>query len=165
MKRPQPIEPRPGQESVWDYPRPPRLERVDRRLQVMFAGRTIADTRRAWRVLETSHPPVYYLPPDDIDMTLLRQVDGGSWCEWKGQASYYDVVVGQRIVPRAAWTYHQPAAAYRLLADHVAFYAWAMDACLVDGRPVTPQPGRFYGGWITADVVGPFKGEPGSSGW
>jgi len=165
MKRPQPIEPGPGKESVWDYPRPPRLERVDQRLQVMFAGRTIADTRRAWRVLETSHPPVYYLPPEDIDMTLLRQADGGSWCEWKGQASYYDVVVGARIAPGAAWTYHQPAAAFRPIAGHVAFYAWAMDACLVDGRQVTPQPGRFYGGWITADVVGPFKGEPGSSGW
>jgi uncharacterized protein (DUF427 family) len=165
MKRPKPIEPGTGQESVWDYPRPPRLEPVDKRLQVLFGGQTVAETRRAWRVLETSHPPVYYLPPEDVEMALLRQADGGSWCEWKGQASYYDVVVGRRIARRAAWTYHHPAAAFRQIKDHVAFYAWAMDACLVDGEKVRPQPGRFYGGWITIDIVGPFKGEPGTSGW
>ncbi len=165
MKRPKPIDPRPGQESVWDYPRPPRLEPVDKRLQVRFGGQTIADTRRAWRVLETSHPPVYYIPPEDIRMASLQKAGGGSWCEWKGQASYYDVVVGDQIAPGAAWTYHRPAAAFGQIKDHVAFYAWAMDACLVDGEKVRPQPGRFYGGWITADIVGPFKGEPGSSGW
>jgi uncharacterized protein (DUF427 family) len=165
MKRPKPFEPGPGQESVWDYPRPPRLERVHKRLQVLFGGRTIADTQRAWRVLETSHPPVYYLPAGDIEMAWLREVDGSSLCEWKGRASYYDIVVGDRIAPYAAWTYHRPAAAFSQIADHIAFYAWAMEACLVDGEKVLPQPGRFYGGWITADIVGPFKGEPGSSGW
>jgi uncharacterized protein (DUF427 family) len=165
MKRPEPIAPRPGQESVWDYPRPPRLEPVDKRLQILFAGQDIADTRRAWRVLETSHPPVYYLPPADVNMALLHEVNGGSWCEWKGQASYYDVVVGRRIARRAAWTYRRPAAAFGQIKDHLAFYAWAMDACLVDGEKVRPQPGRFYGGWITDDIVGPFKGEPGTSGW
>jgi uncharacterized protein (DUF427 family) len=165
MKRPEPVKPKFGQESVWDYPRPPRLERVDKRLQVLFNGRSVADTRRSWRVLETSHPPVYYLPPEDIDMALLRESGGGSWCEWKGRASYYDVSASDRVARRAAWTYHQPSASFAQIEDHIAFYAWAMDACLVNGERVRPQPGRFYGGWITADIVGPFKGEPGSSGW
>lgn len=165
MKRPMPFKPAAGQESVWDYPRPPRREKTSKRLQVIFAGQTVADTRRAWRVLETSHPPVYYLPPEDINMDLLREAGGGSWCEWKGQATYYDVVVGERVAHQAAWTYRRPAAAFIGIKDHQAFYAWAMDACLVDGEEARPQPGRFYGGWITDDVVGPFKGEPGTSGW
>jgi uncharacterized protein (DUF427 family) len=131
----------------------------------VFGGRTIADTARGWRVLETSHPPVYYLPPQDIEMNALRQAAGGSWCEWKGQASYYDVLVGDRVAQRAAWAYHRPSAAFREIKDHIAFYAWAMDVCLVDGQVVMPQPGQFYGGWITADIVGPFKGESGTSGW
>lgn len=165
MKQPKPIKPGVGQESVWDYPRPPRLELVEKRLQVEFNGQIVADTRRAWRVLETSHPPVYYLPPEDINLELLREVSGGSWCEWKGQATYYDVVVSDQVAPHAAWTYRRPAAAYKQIKDHVAFYAWAMDVFLVDGEQVVPQPGEFYGGWITADIVGPFKGEPGTSGW
>jgi uncharacterized protein (DUF427 family) len=165
MKRPEPVQPGPGQESVWDYPRPPRLEPVTKRLQVRFAGRTIADTVHGWRVLETSHPPVYYLPPEDIDMTALHEAAGGSWCEWKGQASYYDVIVGDHVAPQAAWTYRRPTAAFQDIKDHVAFYAWPMEACLVDGELAQPQPGHFYGGWITADIVGPFKGEPGTSGW
>jgi uncharacterized protein (DUF427 family) len=165
MKQPKPIKPGVGQESVWDYPRPPRLELVDKRLQVEFNGRIVADTRRAWRVLETSHPPVYYLPPEDINLDLLQEVGGGSWCEWKGQATYYDVVAGDRVAPRAGWTYRRPSAAFKPIKDHVAFYAWAMDACLVNGEQVRPQPGEFYGGWITTDIVGPFKGEPGTSGW
>lgn len=165
MKRPMPLRPGAGQESVWDYPRPPRLEPVDKRLQVIFAGQRLADTRRAWRVLETSHPPVYYLPPEDISMDRLRETSGGSWCEWKGQATYYDVVAGERVARQVAWTYHRPAPAFIRIKDHVAFYAWAMDACLVNGERARPQPGQFYGGWITDDIVGPFKGEAGSQGW
>ena len=147
MRSPNRVEPRPGQESVWDYPRPPKIERTNQHIQVIFNGENIADTRRAWRVLETSHPPVYYIPPEDIKEEYLRDASGGSWCEWKGQASYYDVVVGDREAQKAGWYYPRP------------------DRCLVDGEPVVPQPGRFYGGWITVDIVGPFKGEPGTSGW
>jgi len=165
MKKPKPIKPRDGQESVWDYPRPPRLERSPQRMQVIFNGVLIADSDRAWRVLETSHPPVYYIPPDNINMSYLRLAQRGSWCEWKGQASYYDVVVNEKIATRAAWGYAQPATVFSSIKDYVAFYAWAMDACLVDGEKARPQPGNFYGGWITDDVVGPFKGLQGSSGW
>jgi uncharacterized protein (DUF427 family) len=159
------VEPAPGQESVWDYPRPPRVEKTDRHLRVVFNGVTIAETRRALRVLETSHPPVYYIPPEDIRMRHLVELSGSSWCEWKGGASYYDVVVEGRKAERAAWTYHQPRAGYEAIKDHVAFYPGRMDACTVNGERVTPQPGGFYGGWITSDVVGPFKGGPGTRGW
>jgi uncharacterized protein (DUF427 family) len=165
MKKPKPIRPRAGQESVWDYPRPPRLERTPKRLQVIFNDVVIADSGRAWRVLETSHPPVYYLPPQDVKMAYLQEAGGGSTCEWKGRASYYDIVVGDRAARQAAWTYRRPTASFAGIKDHLAFYAWAVDQCLVDGQPVRPQPGDFYGGWITDDVVGPFKGEPGSWGW
>lgn len=163
--KPKPLKPLDGQESVWEYPRPPRLEPSPKHVQVLFNGEMVADTRRAWRVLETSHPPVYYIPLDDIRSTYLVPAAGGSWCEWKGQATYYDVVVGSKRANRVAWSYHAPTTSFKAIRDHVAFYAWAMDACLVDGEKVQPQPGRFYGGWITAEIVGPFKGEPGSSGW
>jgi uncharacterized protein (DUF427 family) len=165
MNKPTIIKPERGQESVWDYPRPPRLEQTPKRLQVIFNGVLIADSGRAWRVLETSHPPVYYIPPSDINLIHLRLSRGSSYCEWKGQASYYDVIVNEKIAPRSAWSYAQPAAAFSSIRDYVAFYAWVMDACLVDGEKVRPQPGNFYGGWITDDVVGPFKGDQGSSGW
>lgn len=155
----------PGQESVWDYPRPPRLEQVERHVRVVFAGRVIADTRQAWRVLETSHPPSYYIAPDDVDRSLLRAAAGTSFCEWKGTARYLDVVVGGAVAARAAWSYPQPSPAFAAIRDHVAFYPAAMGACNVDGERVQPQPGGFYGGWITNDVVGPFKGEPGTAGW
>jgi uncharacterized protein (DUF427 family) len=155
----------PGQESVWDYPRPPRVEATTRRLEIVFAGERLADTRRAFRVLETSHPPVYYIPESDIRMELLRRIDRGSWCEWKGQAHYFDVVHGARQAPAAAWGYDRPTPAFAAIGAHVAFYAGPMDACLVNGEAVTPQPGGFYGGWITRDLAGPFKGEPGSFGW
>jgi uncharacterized protein (DUF427 family) len=131
----------------------------------VFNGVTIAETRRAKRVLETSHPPVYYLPPEDVEMVHLIEASGTSWCEWKGRASYYDVVVEGEEARRAAWTYHQPSEAFEIIKDHVAFYPGVMDACYVDGEQVRPQPGRFYGGWITDDVVGPFKGGPGTQGW
>ena len=165
MARPLPDEPLPGQESVWDYPRPPRLEPVSKTIQIRFNSVLIADTRLAYRVLETSHPPVYYIPQDDIQMAYLIAAGGSSWCEWKGAAVYYDVVVGKQTAVRAAWSYPHPAPSFTPIAEHLAFYAWAMDECLVDGEQVTPQPGRFYGGWITNDIAGPFKGEVGSGGW
>lgn len=165
MSKPVPIEPKPDQESVWDYPRPPRLERTGKHVQVFFAEQLIADSQRAYRILETSHPPVYYIPPQDIRLEYLRETAGSSWCEWKGQAAYYDIVVGDRIAKHGAWYYQRPAPAFREIKGHVAFYAHAMDECRVDGEQVRPQPGGFYGGWITNDVVGPFKGGPGTQGW
>lgn len=155
----------PGQESVWDYPRPPRLEVSDKHVQVVFNGVVLADSRRASRVLETSHPPVYYIPVEDIQMAHLNVSRGESWCEWKGRATYFDVVVRDMVAKRAAWTYPSPTLSFRGIKDHVAFYAWAMERCLVDGEVVRPQPGNFYGGWITNDIVGPFKGEPSTWGW
>ncbi len=157
--------PGPGQESVWDYPRPPRLERTARQLRVDFAGATIARTSQAFRVLETSHPPVYYLPPEDIDMTKLVAAEGTSFCEFKGRAAYYDLVAAARRAERAAWTYLVPLRAFAPLAHHVAFYASRDVACFVDDEPVQPQAGDFYGGWITHAVVGPFKGGAGTWGW
>lgn len=163
--QPAPIKPDPGQESVWDYPRPPRLEDTSKHIQVIFNGVVIADTRRAKRVLETSHPPVYYLPPDDIRMEYLNATAGSSFCEWKGVARYFDLQVNGRRTERVGWSYPNPTQSFAAIKDYVAFYAGPMDACLVDGERVRPQPGDFYGGWITADVVGPFKGEPGTRGW
>ena len=157
--------PNPGQESVWDYPRPPRLEPTTRLLQVRFAGELIAETRRGFRVLETSHPPVYYFPPEDIHGQFLKPVGGSSFCEFKGLAGYYDLQVGDRLASHAAWYYIDPTPAFAAIQGYVAFYAGKTDGCFVDGERVTPQPGGFYGGWITADVVGPFKGGPGSMGW
>ncbi len=159
------VEPGPGQESVWDYPRPPRLERTDKKVKVVFGGVTIAYTTRALRVLETSHPPVYYVPPEDVRMEHLRPAEGGSFCEWKGRASYYDLLTDERAEERAAWYYPEPVPAYLEIKDHVAFYPSRMDACWVGGEKVRAQDGDFYGGWITPDVVGPFKGAPGTLGW
>lgn len=163
--KPKRIAPGPGQESVWEYPRPPRLETTPRHIQVYFNGLLLADTRRAYRVLETSHPPVYYLPPADIQMQCLIPAGGQSWCEWKGQAAYYSVVVGERRAENVAWYYPDPTPSFLPIKNYVAFYPRPMDRCLVDGEVVVPQPGGFYGGWITSDVVGPFKGEPGTMGW
>ncbi len=163
--KPDPIPPGPGQESVWDYPRPPRLEDVAKRIRVVFGGQTIADTTRALRVLETSHPPVYYIPLEDILADSLEPTGGSSHCEWKGRALYFDVVAGARRALQAAWTYPRPTHAFARLADHVAFYPAKMDACYVGEERALPQPGGFYGGWITSDLTGPFKGEPGSQGW
>jgi uncharacterized protein (DUF427 family) len=163
--KPKPIRPGPGQESVWDYPRPPRVEDVSKHIQVVFNGVTIVDTHQAKRVLETSHPPVYYIPKKDIQMEYLVEEVGSSVCEWKGQARYYTVAVGNRRVEGGAWSYPDPRHNYAALKDHLAFYAGPMDACTVDGELVEPQPGGFYGGWITGDIVGPFKGEPGTMGW
>lgn len=165
MMKPNPIRPKSGQESVWDYPRPPRLEDTPRRIQVVFNGVTIADTTRARRVLETSHPPTYYIPPEDIKMQYLEPTSGSSWCEWKGQAVYYSVAVGDRRADRAAWYYPDPVSDYGALKNYVAFYPHLMEACYVDGERVDAQGGNFYGGWITSDIVGPFKGGPGTMGW
>jgi uncharacterized protein (DUF427 family) len=158
-------QPGPGQESVWDYPRPPRLERFTGTIRIDLGGRTIAETDGAYRVLETSHPPVYYLPPQDIADGALVPAGGGSLCEWKGRAAYFDVVSGDVRRERAAWSYPRPTSAFAAMADYVAFYAGPMDACIVDGERVTPQPGGFYGGWITSNILGPFKGGPGTIGW
>ncbi|OKH20076.1 hypothetical protein NIES593_20045 [Hydrococcus rivularis NIES-593] len=165
MFRPKRIEPKPGQESVWDYPRPPRLEPSSKRIQVVFNGVTIADSQRSQRVLETSHPPVYYIPPKDIKMEYLVATNQQSFCEWKGVARYYTIVVGDKQAVDVAWYYPDPTPAFASLKDYVAFYPSRMDACYVDGEQVTPQPGDFYGGWITSDIVGPFKGSAGSWRW
>ena len=164
MRR-EPIVPGPGQESVWDYPRPPRLEPTSKLIRVVFNGVTVAETRRAWRVLGTSHPPVYYIPPADIRAGCLQSGAGRSFCEWKGEARYYTLTVNGRRAENVGWAYPNPAPAFAAIRDHVAFYAAPLDGCFVDGERVTPQPGGFYGGWITADIVGPFKGEPGTMGW
>lgn len=154
-------------ESVWDYPRPPRLEATTRRLQVMHGGVVVAETQAGLRILETSHPPVYYFPPQDVAMRLLRPSRRrGSFCEFKGVASYWDLAVeGLPVVAEVAWSYAAPSKPYAALRDFLAFYANRVDECRVDGELVTPQPGDFYGGWITSHVTGPFKGAPGTLGW
>ena len=162
MKR---IEPQPGQESVWDYPRPPRIEHTSKRVRVVFGGETIADTTRAKRVLETSHPPVYYIPPKDIRADAVRPAAGSSWCEWKGEAGYLTVEAGGQQAERAAWYYPDPTPGFEELRGFVAFYPSRMDACYVDDERVAAQAGDFYGGWITKEIVGPFKGSPGTRGW
>jgi uncharacterized protein (DUF427 family) len=164
--RPDPIKPGPGQESVWDYPRPPRLDPVSSHVQVVFNGVLIADTRRAIRVLETSHPPNFYIPPEDVQMQYLLPTPRRTVCEWKGgRAAYYTVRVGERAAENAAWTYPEPLKAYLALQNAISFYPALMDACRVDGETVIPQPGQYYGGWITSQIVGPFKGAPGSWDW
>ena len=150
---------------MWDYPRPPRLERSTGVVEVVLGGLVLARTDAALRVLETSHPPTYYLPLSCFVAGALRPAAGGSFCEWKGQASYLDVVGGDSVAARAAWYYPTPTRAYAEIAEHVALYPGAMDRCTVDGEVVAPQPGGFYGGWVTSAVVGPFKGDPGTASW
>lgn len=159
------VAPQPGQESVWDYPRPPRLEKVSERLRVEFAGETIADTRRGYRVLETSHPPVYYFPIDDVRQNYLVSAPGRSMCEFKGSARYWSLDVGGSVTDRAAWSYPDPTPAFQPIKDHLAFYASRVDSCWVGDERVNAQDGDFYGGWITSRVVGPFKGAPGTLSW
>ena len=165
MFPPEPIKPSTGQESVWDYPRPPRLEPVSQRLRVVFAGETIADTVAGYRVLETSHPPVYYLPPNDIRQDLLLVESARSFCEFKGSARYWTLVVNDLRAEKAAWSYPTPQQAFLPIKNFLAFYASRVDGCFVDEEQVQSQPGDFYGGWITSRVVGPFKGGPGSRRW
>ncbi len=155
---------------MWDYPRPPRLERTEELVEVELGGRVVASSRAGWRVLETSHPPTYYLPREAFVAGSLRPCPGATWCEWKGRASYFDVVAtgpaGAPVVaPRAAWTYEHPTPGFVELAGAVAVMPGLVDRCTVDGETVVPQPGGFYGGWITGRVVGPFKGAPGTAGW
>jgi uncharacterized protein (DUF427 family) len=159
------IAPGPGQESVWDYPRPPRVEASGQRVVVRLGGVVVVDTRDALRVLETSHPPTYYLPRSAFPPGALSAAGGSSVCEYKGRAAYLDVHAGGVVAQRAAWTYPSPLPGYEVLADHIALYPAAMDRCEVDGEFVEPQQGGFYGGWITSRVVGPFKGGPGTLGW
>ncbi|MEU4623247.1 DUF427 domain-containing protein [Actinoplanes sp. NPDC023801] len=152
-------------ESVWDYPRPPWLERTPARVTIVHAGRIIVDSNRCRRVLETSHPPVYYIPRDDIAADVLELGEGRSYCEFKGVATYWDLVAGDVRVPRAGWSYEHPSAAYTDITGAVAFYPSRVDECRVDGETVQPQEGDFYGGWITPGITGPFKGPPGTMGW
>ena len=165
MRRPPPDPPRPGQESAWDYPRPPRVEPSSETVEISLGDQVIARSTRTLRVLETSHPPTYYLPVADFAPGVLRPVNGTTYCEWKGRAEYFDLVTERRTASRAGWTYPSPTPGFELLIEHVAVMPGQVDGCTVDGERVRPQSGGFYGGWITDRVAGPFKGEPGSRGW
>lgn len=163
--RPERVVPGPGQESVWDYPRPPALVPALARIRVVHAGAAVADSGRALRVLETSQPPTYYVPRDDCDLEHLFRTRARSFCEWKGAATYWGVQVGDERVMDAAWSYEQPVPAYAALTGHLAFYPQKLDECWVGDERVHANAGVFYGGWITSTVVGPFKGEPGTLHW
>ncbi len=160
-----PVDPGPGQESVWDYPRPPRVEAVPVRVRAIVGGRVLGDSLRAVRVLETAGAPVYYLPPDDVDQERLRPGARTSVCEWKGGATYVDLVDGSRRIAAIGWSYPDPNQGYEAIRHHVAFYAGMLDEAWVGDTRAEPQPGGFYGGWVTPAIVGPIKGEPGSWGW
>jgi uncharacterized protein (DUF427 family) len=159
------IAPGPGQESVWDYPRPPRVEPVPDRLRVVVDGETLADTRRGLRVLETAGPPVYYVPREDVRMVRMIPSPRRTTCEWKGEAGYWTFRDGDREIRDVAWSYDAPKPAFESIRGHLAFYAGRVDEAWVGDERARPQPGRFYGGWVTSRIVGPFKGEPGSEGW
>lgn len=165
MSNPERIKPGPGQESVWDYPRPPRLESVNKRLRVVFAGEDIATTENGYRVLETSHPPVYYIPPADVQRQFLLPVSGNSFCEFKGMARYWSLDVQGVCSEKVAWSYPDPVAGFRTIKNFLAFYASRVDSCFVGDQLVDAQTGDFYGGWITSQIVGPFKGAAGTLGW
>ncbi len=167
MFRPEPIAPKPGQESVWDYPRPAILQDTDKHLKVICNGIVLAETTRGKRVLETSHPPTYYFPPEDINIKLENfiAIPRKTLCEWKGRCEYYDISIGDKYIKNAAWRYFAPTPDFVPIQEYYAFYASVMDACYVNDELVINQAGDFYGGWITADIVGPFKGEPGTWGW
>ena len=158
------IEPDNDQESVWDYPRPPTVKPDPREVEVAFEGNRIAYSKKAVRVLETAGPPVFYLPPSDVDFDLLRTARGESLCEWKGVAKYYDVVRPNTVIGQAAWSYQQPLAGYEDLAGYVSFYPGKVE-CFVAGKNVRPQHGNFYGGWVTDEIVGPWKGQPETGDW
>lgn len=160
------ISPKPGQESVWDYPRPPRVQDLKGRVRVVFNGAVIADTERAKRVLETSHPPAIYIPPEDVRIAeYLQPAKGSSFCEFKGEAHYYSVVVNGDVSRQAAWYYPDPSPGFEEIRNYIAFYPSRVDRCYVGDELARPQAGDFYGGWITANIVGPFKGGPGTAGW
>lgn len=151
-------------ENVQCYPRPPRLEPVPQRILIRLGGAVVADTARALRVLETHHAPTYYLPPSEISAALIP-VSGGSFCEWKGAARYFDVRAGDMTAPRAAWTYEKPTGRFAEIAEYIAFYAALMDEVWVGDQKVIPQPGNFYGGWVTPNLEGRIKGAPGTEYW
>ena len=150
---------------MWDYPRPPRVEPSPETVEITLGGEVVARSTRTLRVLETSHPPTYYVPVADFAPGVLRPVNGTTYCEWKGQAEYFDLVTDRRTAPRTGWTYPTPTTGFEVLVGHVAVMPGHVDRCTVDGEEVRPQAGGFYGGWITDRVAGPFKGEPGSHGW
>ncbi|MEO7386969.1 MAG: DUF427 domain-containing protein [Gammaproteobacteria bacterium] len=158
------LPPAAGQESVWDYPRPPRLKPDTRRVEVWHGTQRIADTTRAWRVLETASPPTFYLPGDDVTMALLRSISDSSFCEWKGAATYFALADGGAPGQTVAWSYPRPTAAFAGIAGFLSFYPGRLQ-CRVAGEIVRPQPGGFYGGWVTDEILGPFKGEPGTGHW
>lgn len=159
------VKPGPGQESVWDYPRPPALRACHKPVRIELDGEVLASTSNALCILETSHPPTYYLPREDIEMKWLLPTAKTSYCEWKGKAAYFDILKDAEHYKQVAWTYPDPNPAYAAIKDYIVFYAQFMDACYVGDEKASPQPGGFYGGWVTSDVVGPFKGEPGTMGW
>ena len=159
------LEPSEGQESVWDYPRPPRLESCSDRVRVVVEDEVVADSSQAYRVLETSHPPTYYIPPDDVRCELLQESSPASLCEWKGKAKYFTLRLKNRTIVNAAWCYPTPTGGFSKIAGYLAFYPSKVDACFVDNEQVVPQEGDFYGGWITSKVIGPFKGGPSTRGW
>ncbi len=164
--RPTHIEtPGPGQESVWSYPRPPRVEPVSRMIRVEFAGALLAESAAGLRVIETSSPPVYYVPPGDVALDLLQGSEATTFCEWKGTARYWNLRVADRCATDAAWSYADPEPGFESIRDHLAFHAGRVDSCTLGGERVIPQSGQYYGGWITSEIVGPFKGEPGSERW
>jgi uncharacterized protein (DUF427 family) len=146
-------------ESVWDYPRPPKVEKTSKKIQVIFQEVTIAETVRAKRVLQTGQAPVYYIPQEDVKMEYVISTPKSSTCEFKGKAVYYDIKVGSKTVAAAGWSYPEPTQGYEEIKDHIAFYPRLMDACYVDGERVTPEPGEYFGGWITSDILGPFEGQ------
>lgn len=163
--KPEKIIPKHGEESVWDYPRPPKIENCDKNIRIIFNQTVIAATKRAKRVLETSHPPVYYIPPEDVKTGMLTNAENRSFCEFKGEALYCHLTAGNRTVRYACWYYPDPVPGFAALKNYIAFYPGKMDECYVDDEKVTPQPGKFYGGWITREIKGPFKGEEGSELW
>ncbi len=165
MHYPRYREPVQAKESVWDYPRPPRVEAVPERVRVVFNGVTVANSTEAMRVLETASPPTIYIPPVDVLTQFLEPSERRSWCEWKGRARYWHLHVGGRTSPDAVWSYPDINDAYLAIRGYFSFYPGRVDACFIGDEQVRPQPGGFYGGWVTDRIVGPFKGEPGTEGW
>jgi uncharacterized protein (DUF427 family) len=166
VMRPQRDEPGPGQESVWDYPRPPAVRAIDAHVRIVHNGITLVDTRQAIQILETSQAPGYYFSRADIALEHLTQSRHTSYCEWKGQATYWAVLATTTpSVADVAWSYDNPTPAYAAITGYLAFYPQKVDECWVNDYRVVPNPGDFYGGWITPDVVGPFKGAPGTRMW
>lgn len=155
----------PGQESVWDYPRPAVCEPTNRHVQIIHRGIEIANSKGAWRTLETSHPPTYYIPQEDVALQYLQPNQRRTMCEWKGQARYFDLVMDWERLDAVAWAYPAPSPSFAGIKDYLAFYPDPLDECRIDGELITPQPGQFYGGWISQYEAGPFKGVPGSQFW